>query len=137
MRPTLPDRGTHWRAQARSIDLAPPPRAIASPVDYFDRVAPWAPSTDHAAVRPSWHVAIAYLVRCGEFNVSPHFVRTVEEIRTMSTKRHAQISVPLDENLRAFLERLAAREDRTLAGQIRHLVAEAARQQIQKTDQAA
>lgn len=55
----------------------------------------------------------------------------------MSTKRHAQISVPLDENLRAFLERLAAREDRTLAGQIRHLVAEAARQQIQKTDQAA
>jgi hypothetical protein len=45
----------------------------------------------------------------------------------MAKKRDNQISVPLDRELRAFVERQAAREDRSLAGQIRHLVAEAAR----------
>ena len=43
------------------------------------------------------------------------------------SKRREQVSVPLDPELRAFVERAAEREDRTLAGQIRHLVAEAAR----------
>jgi hypothetical protein len=43
------------------------------------------------------------------------------------SKRENQVSVPLDPELRAFLERTAAREDRTLGGQARHLIAEAAR----------
>jgi hypothetical protein len=42
-------------------------------------------------------------------------------------KRDYQVSVPLDQALREFVERAAEREDRSLAGQIRHLVAEAAR----------
>ncbi len=42
-------------------------------------------------------------------------------------KKREQVSVPLDPALRQFVERAAEREDRTLAGQIRHLVAEAAR----------
>jgi hypothetical protein len=45
----------------------------------------------------------------------------------MSKRREHQVSVPLDAELRAFVERVAVREDRTLAGQIRHLIAEAAR----------
>jgi len=44
------------------------------------------------------------------------------------SKRREQVSVPLDPELRAFVEREAAREDRSIAGQIRHLVAQAARQ---------
>jgi hypothetical protein len=43
------------------------------------------------------------------------------------SKRENQITVPLDPELRAFIARAAAREDRSLAGQIRHLAAEAAR----------
>jgi hypothetical protein len=35
--------------------------------------------------------------------------------------------VPLEPEQREFVERTAAREDRTLAGQIRHLIAEVAR----------
>lgn len=42
-------------------------------------------------------------------------------------KREHQISVPLDPRLREFVERAAAREDRTMAQMIRHLVAEAER----------
>jgi hypothetical protein len=42
-------------------------------------------------------------------------------------KREHQVSVPLDPELREFVAREAAREDRSVAGQIRHLVAEAAR----------
>jgi hypothetical protein len=42
-------------------------------------------------------------------------------------KRRGQVSVPLDPELRQFVEREAARQDRSVAGQIRHLVAEAAR----------
>ena len=38
-----------------------------------------------------------------------------------------QVTVPLSRELRRFVEQTAEREDRTLAGQIRHLVAEAAR----------
>jgi hypothetical protein len=43
------------------------------------------------------------------------------------SKRENQVSVPLPAELREFLERQAAREDRSLAGQIRHLIAQAAR----------
>jgi CopG-like RHH_1 or ribbon-helix-helix domain, RHH_5 len=41
--------------------------------------------------------------------------------------KREQVSVPLPAELREFVERAAVREDRTLAGQIRHLIAEAAR----------
>jgi hypothetical protein len=37
--------------------------------------------------------------------------------------RREQVSVPLDAGLRAFVEKLAEEEDRTVAGQIRHLLA--------------
>lgn len=42
-------------------------------------------------------------------------------------RKREQVSVPLPAELREFVERAAVREDRTLAGQIRHLIAEAAR----------
>ena len=42
-------------------------------------------------------------------------------------KRDHQVSVPLPADLREFVERAAEQEDRTIAGQIRHLVARAAR----------
>jgi hypothetical protein len=38
-----------------------------------------------------------------------------------------QISVPLDNELREFVEEQAAQQDRSVAGQIRHYVCEAAR----------
>jgi hypothetical protein len=41
--------------------------------------------------------------------------------------RLLQVSVPLPPELRAFVERAAEREDRSLAAQIRHYVAAAAR----------
>jgi hypothetical protein len=44
-----------------------------------------------------------------------------------SMRKREQVSVPLDPELRAFVERAAEREDRSLAGQIRHLIAQAAR----------
>ena len=47
-----------------------------------------------------------------------------------------QVSVPLPADLRAFVERAAAREDRSVAGQIRHLVAEAARAQADSGERA-
>jgi hypothetical protein len=40
-----------------------------------------------------------------------------------------QVSVPLTQELREYVERAAEREDRSVAGQIRHLVAEAARRE--------
>jgi hypothetical protein len=40
-------------------------------------------------------------------------------------RRREQITVPLDADLRAELERLAAQEHRTLAGQVRHLMVKA------------
>jgi hypothetical protein len=43
------------------------------------------------------------------------------------SKRRQQISVPLEQELREFVEKQAAEQDRSVAGQIRHLVAEAAR----------
>jgi hypothetical protein len=43
-----------------------------------------------------------------------------------------KVSVPLDRQLRDFVEAQAQAEDRTVAGQIRHLVAEAARQAQQR-----
>jgi hypothetical protein len=55
--------------------------------------------------------------------------------RINMSARREQISVTLDPDLRIFAEQVAAREDRTLAGQIRHWVAEAARRAA--TDRAA
>ncbi len=42
-------------------------------------------------------------------------------------RKREQLSVPLPPRLREFIEREAEREDRSVAGQVRHLVAEAAR----------
>jgi len=50
----------------------------------------------------------------------------------MSMMREYQVSVPMDEALRRFLEEAAAREHRTVAGQVRFLVAEAARQESER-----
>ena len=52
-------------------------------------------------------------------------------------RKREQISVPLPPELREFVERQAAAEDRTIAGQIRHLVAEAQRQASQQEGRAA
>jgi hypothetical protein len=44
----------------------------------------------------------------------------------MSKMRENQLTVPLNEPLRAYLEQAAAREQhRSVAGQVRHIVAEA------------
>jgi hypothetical protein len=45
----------------------------------------------------------------------------------MSEMKSLQVSVPLPAELRAFVERIATQEDRSIAGVIRHLVAQAAR----------
>ena len=45
------------------------------------------------------------------------------------SKRREQVSVPLDAQQREFVEEQAARQDRSLAGQIRHWVAAAMRQE--------
>jgi len=50
--------------------------------------------------------------------------------------RENQVTVPLPSELRAFVERAAEREDRTVAGVIRHLVAEAARQEQERATDA-
>lgn len=55
----------------------------------------------------------------------------------MTKMRNHQVSVPLDPALREFVEQAAEREDRTMAGQIRHLVAEAARRSQQQESTAA
>jgi hypothetical protein len=44
-----------------------------------------------------------------------------------SSMKRTQVSVPLDEQLRHFVEREAEREDRPMASVIRRYVAEAAR----------
>jgi hypothetical protein len=41
--------------------------------------------------------------------------------------KREQLTVPIDAQLRDFLEHQAAREDRTLAAMARHIIAEAAR----------
>ena len=46
--------------------------------------------------------------------------------------KREQVTVPLDRELREFVERVAEREDRSVAGVIRHLVAQAARRQEQE-----
>jgi hypothetical protein len=43
-------------------------------------------------------------------------------------RKREQISVPLERELREFVERTAAKEDRSVAGQIRHWVAQVQRQ---------
>jgi hypothetical protein len=53
------------------------------------------------------------------------------------SKRREQVSVPLSPELRAFVERTAEREDRTVAATIRHFVAEAARRLEQEQSAAA
>ena len=53
------------------------------------------------------------------------------------SKREQQITVPLDPDLRAYVERMAAREDRTVAGQVRHLIAQARRAEAQTGAEAA
>jgi len=50
----------------------------------------------------------------------------------MSMMHEYQISVPMDEALRRSLEKLAAREHRTLAGQVRHLLCEVVARQQQE-----
>jgi hypothetical protein len=45
----------------------------------------------------------------------------------MSEMRDKQVSVPLPAELRAFVERVASEQDRSIAGVIRRLVAKAAR----------
>ena len=44
------------------------------------------------------------------------------------SKRENQITVPLDRELREFIEQLAAREDRSVAAMVRRIIAQAARQ---------
>ena len=48
-----------------------------------------------------------------------------------------QISVPLPAELREFIKNSAEREDRTVAGQIRHLIAEAHRRSAVRQPEAA
>jgi hypothetical protein len=48
------------------------------------------------------------------------------------SKRENQLTVPLDRELREFIERQAVEQDRTLAGAVRHLLAEAARQEQER-----
>jgi hypothetical protein len=47
--------------------------------------------------------------------------------RPAMMKRNRQVSVPLPDELREQLERVAAEQDRTLAAQIRHLVVQSLR----------
>jgi hypothetical protein len=41
--------------------------------------------------------------------------------------KRQQITIPINEELRAFIERAAAKEDRSVASMVRRLIAEAAR----------
>jgi DNA-directed RNA polymerase subunit L len=43
------------------------------------------------------------------------------------SKRRPQISIPIDDKLRQYLELAAKREDRTLANLVRRMISEAAR----------
>ena len=49
------------------------------------------------------------------------------EVGMSEQMKQLQVSVPLSAELRAFVERIASEEDRSIAGVIRHLVAKAAR----------
>jgi hypothetical protein len=48
-------------------------------------------------------------------------------------RKREQVSVPLDRELREFVERAAAKEDRSVTGQIRHWVAQLQRQAVEQT----
>jgi hypothetical protein len=65
-------------------------------------------------------------VRCSAFKCSLAN-RINNEVFAMAKRE--QVTVPLDRELREFVERVAEREDLSVAGVIRHLVAQAARQQ--------
>jgi uncharacterized protein (UPF0335 family) len=56
---------------------------------------------------------------------------------TRMSKRREQISIPIDQGLREFIERIAREEDRTVAGQVRHFIAEAARNSATREREAA
>jgi hypothetical protein len=58
------------------------------------------------------------------------------DIRGVCMTNREQISVPLPAELREFVKRAAEREDRSVAGQIRHLVAEAARREADQSNRA-
>jgi hypothetical protein len=58
-------------------------------------------------------------------------------VRVMQGAKGEQISVRLEPELRAAVERAAEREHRTLSGQIRHLVALAYQQRQQRGQEAA
>jgi hypothetical protein len=55
----------------------------------------------------------------------------------MSDKRENKVTVPLGSDLRAFIEQAAEREDRTMAAQIRHYIAQAARSAAAAVEQQA
>jgi hypothetical protein len=63
-------------------------------------------------------------VRCSGFGCWLP-IRIDNEVFAMAKRE--QVTVPLDRELREFVERVAEREDRSVAGVIRHLVAQAAR----------
>ena len=58
----------------------------------------------------------------------PAVIPAVRTTRNGMFRRENQISVPLDDELRQFIERRAALEQRTLAQQVRFYLAQAARQ---------
>jgi hypothetical protein len=45
----------------------------------------------------------------------------------MSEMKSLQVCVPLDRSLREFVERMAREQDRSIAGVIRHIIAQQAR----------
>lgn len=47
----------------------------------------------------------------------------------MEVSESRKITVPMPAELRAFVERAAQREDRSMAAQVRHMLAEAARRE--------
>ena len=51
--------------------------------------------------------------------------------RGFAMAKREQVTVPLDRELREFVERVAEREDRSVAGVIRHMVAQFARHEQQ------
>jgi hypothetical protein len=74
-------------------------------------------------------------VRCDDYQY-PALSEAQGESR-MSKMRENQLTVPLSEPLREYLEQAAAREHRSVAGQVRHIVAEAAARTAQTEERAA
>jgi hypothetical protein len=72
-------------------------------------------------------------VRCPIFLDTAFWCARFQEI----VMKREQITIPLDPALREFVERAAAEQDRTMAGQVRHLIAEAARRSQEQERRAA